>query len=122
MDVKHPSLFGDYMEMLIQYGFVCMFVAALPLAPLFALCNNIIEIRVDAYKHLIQTKKLATAIVRHCRYMYILFMLFRPVPKRTNTIEPWLGLLKLFTHIGVVTNACVIAFCTNVIDYMVINI
>ena len=34
----------------IQYGFVTIFVAAFPLAPFFALLNNIIEIRLDAYK------------------------------------------------------------------------
>ena len=34
----------------IQFGFITLFVAAFPLAPLFALLNNIIEIRLDAYK------------------------------------------------------------------------
>lgn len=34
----------------IQYGFITLFVAAFPLAPLFALLNNVIEIRLDAYK------------------------------------------------------------------------
>ena len=34
----------------IQYGFVTIFVAAFPLAPFFALLNNIIEIRLDAFK------------------------------------------------------------------------
>ncbi len=29
----------------IQYGFVTLFVAAFPLAPFFALLNNIFEIR-----------------------------------------------------------------------------
>ena len=34
----------------IQFGFVTLFVASFPLAPLFALLNNIIEIRLDAKK------------------------------------------------------------------------
>jgi len=34
----------------IQFGFITIFVAAFPLAPLFALLNNIIEIRLDAFK------------------------------------------------------------------------
>ena len=34
----------------IQFGFVTLFVASFPLAPLFALLNNIIEIRLDARK------------------------------------------------------------------------
>ena len=39
-----------YPNTVIQYGFITLFVAAFPLAPLFALINNIIEIRLDAYK------------------------------------------------------------------------
>ena len=34
----------------IQFGFITIFVAAFPLAPLFAWLNNIIEIRLDAFK------------------------------------------------------------------------
>ena len=41
----------------IQYGFITIFVAAFPLAPLFALLNNIIEIRLDAYKIVTQFKR-----------------------------------------------------------------
>ncbi len=32
-------------ETVIQYGFITLFVAAFPLAPFFALLNNILEIR-----------------------------------------------------------------------------
>lgn len=44
------SLFYEYLEMVIQFGFVTIFVSAFPLAPLFALINNIFEIRLDARK------------------------------------------------------------------------
>ena len=37
----------------IQYGFVTIFVAAFPLAPLFALLNNWVEIRLDAHKFVV---------------------------------------------------------------------
>ena len=46
-----------YLFAVIQYGFVTIFVAAFPLAPLFALLNNIIEIRLDAYKFVTQWKR-----------------------------------------------------------------
>ena len=36
--------------LVIQFGFITIFVAAFPLAPLFALLNNVIEIRLDAFK------------------------------------------------------------------------
>ena len=35
---------------MIQFGFITIFVAAFPLAPLFAWLNNIVEIRLDAFK------------------------------------------------------------------------
>ena len=38
------------LELAIQYGFITLFVAAFPLAPLFALINNAVEIRLDAIK------------------------------------------------------------------------
>ncbi|RHY71754.1 hypothetical protein DYB38_000937 [Aphanomyces astaci] len=40
--------FQDYNEMVIQYGFVTLFVVAFPLTPVMALANNILEIHVDA--------------------------------------------------------------------------
>lgn len=47
-----PSFF-----LVLQYGFVTLFVAAFPLAPLFALLNNIAEIRLDAYKMVTQARR-----------------------------------------------------------------
>jgi Calcium-activated chloride channel len=42
--------FSDYLEQLILYGYVSLFVVAFPLAPLLGLINNIVEIRVDIFK------------------------------------------------------------------------
>merc|ERR1711959_499606 len=56
-DIDHESklepkyaltTFDDYNKMAIQFGYVSMFVAAFPLAPLCALVNNALEIRTDA--------------------------------------------------------------------------
>ena len=44
------GLFYEYLEMVIQYGFITIFVCAFPLAPLFALLNNVCELRLDAKK------------------------------------------------------------------------
>ncbi|XP_031792423.1 anoctamin-7 isoform X1 [Piliocolobus tephrosceles] len=48
--VPCEGLFDEYLEMVLQFGFVTIFVAACPLAPLFALLNNWVEIRLDARK------------------------------------------------------------------------
>jgi len=37
------STFDDYDELVIQYGFVILFIVALPVTPLFALGNNFLE-------------------------------------------------------------------------------
>ena len=49
-DFSRLGLLDEYLELAIQYGFITLFVAAFPLAPLFALINNIFEIRLDARK------------------------------------------------------------------------
>lgn len=85
--------------MIIQFGFVTMFVAAFPLAPLFALLNNILEIRLDGYKLLTQFR--------------------RPVPTRAQNIGAWFPILEVITRIAVITNGLVIAFTSDFIDRMV---
>ena len=83
-DPGRLALFDEYLEMIIQYGFVTLFVAAFPLAPLFALINNIAEIRLDAYKMVSQSR--------------------RPLAERVEDIGAWFGILKIITYIAVVSN------------------
>lgn len=73
----------------LQYGFVTLFVAAFPLAPLFALLNNIAEIRLDAYK-----------MVKEAR---------RPLAERVEDIGAWFGILRGVTYVAVVSNVCTYA-------------
>lgn len=83
----------------LQYGFVTLFVAAFPLAPLFALLNNIAEIRLDAYKMVTQAR--------------------RPLAERVEDIGAWYGILKIITYTAVVSNAFVIAYTSDFIPRMV---
>ena len=46
------------MILVLQFGFITIFVAAFPLAPLFALLNNWVEIRLDAQKFVCETQDL----------------------------------------------------------------
>lgn len=39
-----------------QFGFITLFVSAFPLAPFFALVNNVLEIRVDAIKMIVSLR------------------------------------------------------------------
>ncbi|KAJ8315864.1 hypothetical protein KUTeg_008014 [Tegillarca granosa] len=87
------------MIVVVQYGFITIFVAAFPLAPLFALINNIIEIRLDAYKFVTQWK--------------------RPLAERAQDIGIWFGILRGISAIAVVSNAVIIAFTSEFIKKLV---
>ena len=54
---ENEGLFEEYLEMVLQFGFITIFVCAFPLAPLFALLNNWMEIRVDANKYVCQVRR-----------------------------------------------------------------
>jgi len=71
-------------NLVLQYGFVTIFVAAFPLAPFFALLNNVLEMRLDAKKFL-----------RFYR---------RPVPRRVKNIGIWFRILDVIGRLSVVTN------------------
>lgn len=98
-DYPALGMTDDYLEMAIQYGFVTLFVAAFPLAPLFALINNVIEIRLDAYK-VVTTWK-------------------RPLSERTSDIGAWFDVLNFLSTCAVVTNGFVIAFTSEFIPRVV---
>lgn len=52
-----PACVYVFFISVIQYGFVSLFVASFPLAPAFALLNNIIEIRLDAAKFVTEIRR-----------------------------------------------------------------
>uniref|UniRef100_A0A674AUV5 Anoctamin n=1 Tax=Salmo trutta TaxID=8032 RepID=A0A674AUV5_SALTR len=87
------GLFDEYLEMVLQFGFITIFVAACPLAPLFALINNWVEVRLDAQKFV-------------CQYR-------RPVAERAQDIGIWLDILQVITYFAVISNAFLIAFTSD---------
>ncbi|XP_031657722.1 anoctamin-1-like isoform X1 [Oncorhynchus kisutch] len=93
------GLTPEYMEMIIQFGFVTLFVASFPLAPLFALLNNIIEIRLDAKKFVAELR--------------------RPVAARAKDIGIWYNLLRAVAKVAVIINAFVISFTSDFIPRLV---
>jgi hypothetical protein len=68
----------------MQFGFVTLFVAAFPLAPLFAFIHNMLEIRLDAWKLLVTMQK--------------------PMPASARDIGIWLPILDGIGKIAVFTN------------------
>uniref|UniRef100_A0A3P8XZL4 Anoctamin n=1 Tax=Esox lucius TaxID=8010 RepID=A0A3P8XZL4_ESOLU len=97
--VPFDGLTPEYMEMIIQFGFVSLFVASFPLAPLFALINNVIEIRLDAKKFVTELR--------------------RPDSVRTKDIGIWYNILSGMGKFSVIINAFVISFTSGFIPRMV---
>ncbi|XP_072341166.1 anoctamin-6 [Scyliorhinus torazame] len=93
------GLFYEYLEMVIQFGFATIFVASFPLAPLLALINNIIEIRVDGWKMTTQFRRILAA--------------------KAQDIGAWLPILHGVAVFAAVTNALIIAFSSDMIPRLV---
>lgn len=93
------SLFNEFLEMVVQFSFTTIFVAAFPLAPLLALINNIFEIRLDAIK-----------MVRLER---------RLVPRKTNDIGVWTKVLEAIGVLAVIANGLVIGVSSDFIPRLV---
>ncbi|XP_042191668.1 anoctamin-6 isoform X2 [Callorhinchus milii] len=93
------GLFYEYLEMVIQFGFATIFVASFPLAPLLALINNIIEIRVDAWKMTTQFRRILSA--------------------KAQDIGAWQPILQGVAVFAAVTNALIIAFTSDMIPRLV---
>ncbi|RWS06743.1 hypothetical protein B4U79_02864, partial [Dinothrombium tinctorium] len=96
--IQYEGLFQEYLEMIIQFGFITLFVASFPLAPVFALINNWFEIRLDANKLITETR--------------------RPVGERAQDIGIWFDILEFVAQLAVITNALLIAFTSNFLTRM----
>uniref|UniRef100_A0A3P8U2G1 Anoctamin n=1 Tax=Amphiprion percula TaxID=161767 RepID=A0A3P8U2G1_AMPPE len=96
-DVDSFSLFNEFLEM-IQFSFTTIFVAAFPLAPLLALINNVIEIRLDAIKMVTLERRM--------------------VPKKTNDIV-WMDILEAVGVLAVIANGLVIGVSSDFIPRLV---
>uniref|UniRef100_A0A3Q1G5P0 Anoctamin n=2 Tax=Acanthochromis polyacanthus TaxID=80966 RepID=A0A3Q1G5P0_9TELE len=93
------SLFNEFLEMVIQFSFTTIFVAAFPLAPFLALINNIFEIRLDAIK-MVQLER-------------------RMIPRKTNDIGVWTKVLEAIGVLAVIANGLVIGVTSDFIPRLV---
>ncbi|KAL7673539.1 hypothetical protein ACOME3_008394 [Neoechinorhynchus agilis] len=99
VSMNNTTLFYEYLELVIQYGFITMFIVAFPLAPIFSLLNNLLEVRVDASKFVVEMQ--------------------RPVARRSNGIGIWQNILRGISRLALLTNALLIAFVSDTIPRQV---
>lgn len=90
------SALKDYAETAIQFGYIALFISALPAAGLGGLIANSIEIKVDAWK--------------------LLTVHQRPVPRGAEDIGMWQSIFTLIAVAAVVTNAGLATFTMDVLN------
>jgi len=93
---EYETPFDDYLEIALQFGYVTLFVAAFPIAPLLALLNNLLEVKVDSYK-----------VCKLSR---------RPFVPEAQDIGTWETIFKVMGIIAVLSNASVILFTSTYFD------
>mmetsp|Transcript_35625 Transcript_35625/g.44960 ORF Transcript_35625/g.44960 Transcript_35625/m.44960 type:complete len:172 (+) Transcript_35625:19-534(+) len=76
--------------MAVQFGYMTLFVSAMPLTPLFGLINNWVEIRADAFK--------------------LMYVFQRPQPKRAQDIGTWMVIFQIMNVLSVISNSAIICF------------
>ncbi|CAG8562084.1 14082_t:CDS:10, partial [Ambispora leptoticha] len=84
------SIRSDYQEMVVQFGFISLFSTVFPLAPLFALLNNLVKIRTDAHKYIV--------------------VMQRPIGFLAQNIGMWDTIIHVISFLSVLTNATIVAF------------
>jgi len=93
-----PQTLADYSEVAIQFGYMAMFVTPLPIAAVFALIGNIVEVKGDAWK--------------------LLSVYQRPVLMGAEDIGTWQDIFTFLAVAAVVTNAGIATFTmTTFHDY-----
>lgn len=83
----------DYREMIVQFGYLSLFSTVWPLAPLFSFINNWVELRGDAVKICLDTK--------------------RPIPSKAESIGAWLHNLTFLTWLGSLTTSSLVSLYRN---------
>jgi len=94
--VQYEGTFADYDELVVQFGYVVLFVMMFPVAPLLALFNNILEFQLDGNKLL--------KVVR------------RPHPRGAYDIGTWYDILLILTWIGVLTNVGLVVVSSSLLQ------
>lgn len=91
--LQHYDPFYDYVMAVIQFGFVTCFSVVLPLTPVLCLINNLMSMRLDAYK-----------LCRGRR---------RPLVHKSGGIGVWEHVLHIVTIVAVLTNCSLMALTSK---------
>lgn len=84
----YEGTYDDYLELFIQFGYVILFSPVYPVAAFWAILNNVLEIRADAFKL--------------CK------VLQRPMNKRVKDIGAWQKAFEMLGVLSIMTNCALL--------------
>ncbi|XP_071538291.1 anoctamin-10 isoform X2 [Panulirus ornatus] len=90
----YEDAYEDYLEMFLQFGYVFLFSSVYPMAAFWAVLNNILELKTDAFKL--------------CRVYQ------RPRVKKVGSIGVWQGAFELLGAVAVMTNCALLCLSPRV--------
>lgn len=95
IEVQLPKYeqFDDYLEIVINFGYITLFASAFPLAPLLTLIFHWMELESDKWK--------------------IMNVYQRPVPYKQSGIGSWLSVLNHMSIMAILTNIFLFAFASH---------
>merc|ERR1719300_1369613 len=96
---RYANTIDDMSEMVVQFGYVTLFVMCFPLIPLLAIINNVFELKVDATNLVMSSQ--------------------RPDPNGSYGLGTWNSVLSLFSILSVATNALLITSRTNLLNDLI---
>ncbi len=92
--VREPNeYFDDYLELVIEYGYVTLFASAFPLASALSVVCNVIEAYADTFK--------------------LLYVSQRPTPEPRSNIGIWAPILTVITWLSILTNTVMFGFTSD---------
>ncbi|XP_042868848.1 anoctamin-10-like [Penaeus japonicus] len=86
--------YEDYLEMFLQFGYVFLFSSVYPMAAFWAVLNNVLELKTDAFKL--------------CRIYQ------RPRVKKVGSIGVWQGAFEMLGAVAVITNCALLCLSPRV--------
>lgn len=92
-DKTKDFIINDYLDRVIQYGYLTLFAAAFPLAPLLVVVVIFLDVRTDMDRYLFRSR--------------------RPIARRAESIGVWHTILEFVNAAAVVSNGFLIAFTSQ---------
>ena len=91
------TTYADYAALVVQLGLILLFSPVFPLSPLIALLNNLVMLRLRAYKVCYATQ--------------------RPLSLKSSGIGVWEDILQIMSVVGVLTNLALFGITSDVLKH-----